>query len=97
MRKISKSYTTFLEKEPEKFEKEMQTSPEPPKTKGKTKKGKVKTFTDTHGMVPDIYVPAWKTNVDSNDCNFECGGENSNLVTFCSRGSWKMAGPSWIV
>ena len=43
----------------------MQTSPEPPKTKAKTKKGKVKTFTDTHGMVPDIYVPAWKTNVVS--------------------------------
>ena len=48
----------------------MQTSPEPPKTKGKTKKGKVKTFTDTHGMVPDIYVPAWKTNVVSEIFNY---------------------------
>ena len=22
-------------------------------------------FTNTHGMVPDVYVPAWKTNVVS--------------------------------
>ena len=26
-------------------------------------------FTNTHGMVPDVYVPAWKTNVVSKKCN----------------------------
>ena len=38
-------------------------------------------FTITHGMVPDIYVPAWKTNVVSTIHDF-CGQSIQNVSNF---------------